>query len=80
MFIWSASRVTIPLKYRTLILTGIQMNPVFKCSAIRWLIYPIFAYLHSGKNTEAVAYEDIENNVVPPTFVKIRQKMTKCNL
>ena len=65
---------------RTPILTGIQMNPVFRCSVFRWLLFPILANLHSGKNTEAVAYEDVEYYVVPPTFVKIRQKMTKCNL
>ena len=33
------SHLTLPFEYRTLILSGIQMNLVFRCWVFRWLLY-----------------------------------------
>ena len=43
-------------------------------------IIELFIDLHSGENSESVANQDVEHDVVPPAFVKVRQKMTKRNL
>ena len=34
-----ASQMTLAFDYWTPILSSIQMNPVFRCSVIRWLLY-----------------------------------------
>ena len=41
------SHVTLPFEYRTHILSGIQLNPVFMCSVFRWLLYfEVLTLLH----------------------------------
>ena len=37
VFEWSTNSVTLPFEYRTPILSGIQVNLVFRCLVIRWL-------------------------------------------
>ena len=43
-------------------------------------IFCNFLDLHSGENSESVANQNVQNDVVPPAFVEVRQQMTKRNL
>ena len=41
------SHGTLPFEYWTLILSGFEINPVFRCSVFRWLLY--YDFLKVGR-------------------------------